>query len=130
MEKLGKSRRRFIKAVAFVIASISLLWKFLVPRISKKKPLLRVAKADIPAGGALVFRKSRVAIVKEGNDIYALSLVCTHLGCAVNVTTRELICPCHGSVFGRSGEVFKGPADRPLARLAVEEYGEFIVVVS
>jgi cytochrome b6-f complex iron-sulfur subunit len=130
MEKVGKSRRRFIKAVAFVIASVSLLWKFLIPRISKKKPLLRVAKADIPAGGALVFRKSRVAIVKKGDDIYALSLVCTHLGCTVNVTTRELICPCHGSIFGRSGEVVKGPADRPLARLAVEEHGQFIVVVS
>jgi len=130
MEKVGKSRRGFIKAVAFVIASVSLLWKFLVPRISEKKPLLRVAKADIPAGGALVFRKSRVAIIKKGDDIYALRLVCTHLGCTVNVTTRELICPCHGSIFGRSGEVFKGPADRPLERLPVEEHGEFIVVVS
>lgn len=130
MEKVGKSRRRFIKAIAFVIASVSLLWKFLIPRISKKKPLLRVAKADIPASGALVFRKSRVAIVKKGDDIYALSLVCTHLGCTVNLTTRKLICPCHGSIFGRSGEVFKGPADRPLKRLAVEEDGEFIVVVS
>ena len=130
MEKLGKSRRRFIKAVAFVIASVSLLWKFLIPQISAKKPLLRVAKADIPAGGALVFQKSRVAIVKKGDDIYALSLVCTHLGCTVNVTTRELICPCHGSIFGRGGAVFKGPADRPLERLTVEEHGEFIVVVS
>lgn len=130
MEKVGRSRRRFIKAVAFVIASVPLLWKFLIPRISEKKPLLRVAKVDIPAAGALVFRKSRVAIVKKGDDIYALSLVCTHLGCTVNVTTKELICPCHGSIFGRSGEVSKGPADRPLERLAVKEHGEFIVVVS
>lgn len=130
MEKAGRSRRKFIKAVAFVIASVSLVWKFLTPRVVKKKPLLRVAIADIPAGGALVFRKSRVAIVRQGEDIYALSLVCTHLGCTVNVTTRELICPCHGSIFGRGGEIFKGPADRPLAGLAVEEHGEFIVVMS
>ena len=130
MEKIAKSRRRFIKAVAFVIASVALLWRFFIPRISKKKPLLRVAKADIPAGGALVFRKSRVAIAKKGDDIYALSLVCTHLGCTVNLTTRELVCPCHGSIFGRRGEVFKGPADRPLERLALEEQGDFIVVVS
>jgi len=98
--------------------------------MSEKKPLLRVAKADIPAAGALVFRKSRVAIVKKGDDIYALSLVCTHLGCTVNLTTRELVCPCHGSIFYPSGEVFKGPADRPLKRLPVEEHGEFIVVLS
>ncbi|MDY6839654.1 MAG: Rieske (2Fe-2S) protein [Thermodesulfobacteriota bacterium] len=89
-----------------------------------------MAKADIPAAGALVFRKSRVAIVKKGDEIYALSLVCTHLGCTVNVTTRELICPCHGSIFGRRGEVSRGPADRPLERLQVEEQGEFIVVLS
>jgi len=130
MEKAGKSRRRFLKAVAFVIAAGLLLWKFLVPKIAKKKPLLRVAKADIPAGGALVFRKSRVAVVKKGDDIYALSLACTHLGCTVNVTTREFVCPCHGSIFGRRGEVLKGPADRPLERLAVAEHGEFIVVLS
>jgi hypothetical protein len=87
MEKVGRSRRRFIKAVVFVIASVSLVWKFLIPRVSRKKPLLRVAKAEVPPGGALVFRKSR------------------------------------------DGEVFKGPADRPLKQLAVEERGEFIVVL-
>jgi cytochrome b6-f complex iron-sulfur subunit len=130
MEKAGRSRRKFIKAVAFVIASVSLVWKFLTPRLSKKKPLLRVEKAHVPAGGALVFRKSRLAIVRKGDDIHTLSLVCTHLGCTVNVTPKELICPCHGSIFGRGGEVLKGPADRPLERLAVEDHGEFIVVLS
>jgi cytochrome b6-f complex iron-sulfur subunit len=89
-----------------------------------------VAKAEVPPDGALVFRKSRVAIVREGDDIYALSLVCTHLGCTVNVTPKKLICPCHGSIFSRGGEVFKGPADAPLEQLAVEEHGDFIVVLS
>lgn len=130
MAKISKSRRRLLKTLAFVIASVLMLWKFLFPRISEKEPLLRVAKADIPANGALVFRKAKVAFVKRGNEVYALSLVCTHLGCSVNVTPREIICPCHGSVFGRSGEVLKGPADRPLERLNVEEQGESFVVVS
>ena len=130
MEKAGRSRRKFIKAVAFVIASGSLVWKFLTPRVSKKKPLLRVEKAHVPSGGALVFRKSRMAIVRKGDDIYTLSLVCTHLGCTVNVTPNELICPCHGSIFGRGGQVLKGPADRALERPAVEDDGEFIVVLS
>lgn len=107
-----------------------LLWKFMIRRVPRKKTLLRVAKTEIPSGGALVFRESRVAVIREGDDIYALSLACTHLGCIVNVTPGELICPCHGSIFGRKGEVLKGPADRPLKRLAVEERGEFIVVLS
>ena len=128
MEKVGRSRRKFIKAVAFAIASVSLIWKFLIPRVSKKKPLLRVAKADVPHDGVLVFRKSRVAIVSKGDDIYALSTVCTHLGCSINVTPKELICPCHGSIFGCDGKVLKGPANRPLKLLTVEERGKFIVV--
>jgi Rieske Fe-S protein len=55
---------------------------------------------------------------------YALSLVCTHLGCTVTVSSREMACPCHGSRFDRQGRVLNGPADRPLKRLPVEErYG-------
>lgn len=130
MERVSRSRRKFIKGVVFVLASIFFLWRFLFPRLSQNKTVLRVAKAVIPPGGALVFRKSRVAIIRKGDDIYALNLVCTHLGCTVNVTPKKLICPCHGSVFGRGGEVLKGPADRPLERLEVKERGEFIVVLS
>jgi Rieske Fe-S protein len=112
------------------VASVSLVWKFLTPAVSKKKALLRVTKAEIPTGGALVFRKSRVAIIREGDDFKALSLVCTHLGCSVDVTPKGLFCPCHGSTFDRGGQVLKGPADRALKRLAVEKRGEFIVVLS
>jgi cytochrome b6-f complex iron-sulfur subunit len=129
MDRVGRTRRRFIQAVALIVPSAVLLWRFLTPRVSHKRPLLRVARADVPNGGALVFRKSRVAIIRQDNDIYALSLACTHLGCSVNVTPTELVCPCHGSTFDRRGEVVKGPADRPLERLAVEKRGNRVVVL-
>jgi Rieske Fe-S protein len=129
MVEVNRSRRRFIQVVALVVAAAALLWKFLTPRVSHKKPLLRVEEAEVPHGGALVFRKSRVAIIRQGADFYALSLVCTHLGCTVNVTPRELVCPCHGSVFNRGGAVVEGPADRPLEKLTVEKRGKFIVVL-
>lgn len=92
--------------------------------------MLRVKKKDIPGGGALVFKRKKVAVVKEGSEIHALSLVCTHLGCSVQVTSGGIVCPCHGSRFSHLGKVLRGPADRPLQRLAVQDRGDHIVVVT
>jgi cytochrome b6-f complex iron-sulfur subunit len=128
MEKLDRSRRKVISALISISAGILLLGKFLRPVVSRKKTLLSVEKASIPVHGALVYRESRVAVIREAGEIYALSLVCTHLGCSVTVTPRELLCPCHGSVFDRRGNVVKGPADRPLVGYAVEDQGDRVVV--
>jgi Rieske Fe-S protein len=51
----------------------------------------------------------------------ALSPVCTHLGCVVEVQGRVLICPCHGSTYQRSGAVVRGPAERALTSFRVRE---------
>lgn len=84
----------------------------------------------IPLGGALVYKQSRVAIIRREQEIYALSLICTHLGCTVNVTAENLVCPCHGSVFDREGKVLKGPSDKPLKRLATEQRDNKLVVLA
>ncbi len=128
MAKLDKSRRKFIRALILSLAGIFFLGKFLSPRLQRKKALLSVAKVDLPFHGALVYKEARVAIMCEGGYIYALSLVCTHLGCTINVTPTELDCPCHGSRFDRQGRVLKGPADRPLRRYSVKERGDFLEV--
>jgi len=41
---------------------------------------------------------------------------CTHLGCSVPWSEDEgqFHCPCHGSIFSRTGEVLGGPAPRPM----------------
>ena len=91
--------------------------------------MLRVSRDDVPREGALVYREARVALMHSGNEVYALSLVCTHLGCTVNVTERGLTCPCHGSEFDRQGLVLKGPASRALQRLKVEERGGMLEVL-
>jgi Rieske Fe-S protein len=46
----------------------------------------------------------------------ALSPICTHLGCTVEIEGDRLVCPCHGSTYDRTGAVLQGPAERPLAR--------------
>jgi cytochrome b6-f complex iron-sulfur subunit len=53
--------------------------------------------------------------------IYALSTVCTHLGCTPNWLDAEqkFKCPCHGSGFYKDGVNFEGPAPRPLERYAI-----------
>ncbi|HUQ72418.1 MAG TPA: ubiquinol-cytochrome c reductase iron-sulfur subunit, partial [Planctomycetaceae bacterium] len=55
------------------------------------------------------------------NLIYALSTVCTHLGCTPNWLDGEqkYKCPCHGSGFYMTGVNFEGPAPRPLERMGL-----------
>jgi len=129
MAKFAQSRRRFLVAVAFLAAGFFALARFLKPMTRRKKPLLTVAKDDIPNNGALAYKEARVAIIRESDKISAVSLVCTHLGCTVSATAGELVCPCHGSSFDWQGNVLKGPANRPLPQYKVEERDGRIAVL-
>ncbi|WP_096434886.1 ubiquinol-cytochrome c reductase iron-sulfur subunit [Alteribacter populi] len=64
---------------------------------------------------------TRVAwIYREGDEIVALSPVCTHLGCTVNWEgnddyPEQFFCPCHGGRFEKDGQNVQGtPPTRPL----------------
>lgn len=129
MAKIDQARRKFIGAIISLLTGFFFLGRFFHPTIRKKKMLLTMARADIPNHGALVYKEARVAVVREAEEIYVLNLLCPHLGCTVAVTPRELICPCHGSVFDRRGNVLRGPADRPLVRHEVENRGDQIIVL-
>ena len=129
MEQPDKARRGFLRGIIFLSLGLLAIWRFFTPRLKVESPRLRVAKKEIPVHGALVYSESRCALLQESGKIYALSLVCTHLGCTVNVTPGNLVCPCHGSVFDRHGVVLQGPADRPLRTLVLEEHGDFIEVI-
>ncbi len=66
--------------------------------------------------------KYGVWIVRSSEGIYALSTVCTHLGCTPNWFEGEqkFKCPCHGSGFKKNGINIEGPAPRPLERFRIE----------
>ena len=131
MGNVPQSRRKFITTLALACASLGLLWRYLTPpSLSRRQVVARAPRADVPVDGALVFSRERVALMREGDTVYALDLVCTHLGCTVTVTSSGLSCPCHGSRFDRQGRVLKGPADRTLRRLKVEEHAGIIEVVA
>jgi Rieske Fe-S protein len=129
MEASHKGRRKLIKILILSVISLPLIGRFLIPRIKHQKALLRVKKENVPGRGALIFGQKKIAVIKENQDIYALNLTCTHLGCTVNATTKGFACPCHGSVFTISGKVVKGPADEPLKKLVVKEQGDDILIL-
>jgi glycine/D-amino acid oxidase-like deaminating enzyme/nitrite reductase/ring-hydroxylating ferredoxin subunit len=84
----------------------------------------RISKSDAdpaPGEGAIVGRgfDRRAVYVGEDGHRYAVSAVCTHLGCIVawNNAERTWDCPCHGSRFAVDGSVIEGPATKPLGRV-------------
>jgi Rieske Fe-S protein len=68
-----------------------------------------------PEGAAFVPPGSSVALFRDADGIYAISLICTHLGCIVkHMGADGFECPCHGSRFNGDGSVSKGPAPKAL----------------
>ena len=65
-----------------------------------------------------------VAVFRDKEGVYAISKVCTHLGCIVNPVPTGFDCPCHGSRFDPKGEVTRGPAPTALNWLAVAKTGD------
>jgi len=59
----------------------------------------------------------------------ALSPICTHLGCTVEMSGERLVCPCHGSTYDREGTVLQGPAERPLRRFPSRITPEGLLVI-
>ena len=60
----------------------------------------------------------------------AVSPICTHRGCTVNIEGAHLVCPCHGSTYNRAGQVLRGPAERPLTRFPAKmrsDEGELVI---
>ena len=70
--------------------------------------------AAIAMGETLVPTGRNVFVFHHEKGFYAISAVCTHLGCIVKQASVGFNCPCHGSRFDSMGRVIGGPAPRPL----------------
>jgi cytochrome b6-f complex iron-sulfur subunit len=64
----------------------------------------------------------------EDGTFSAVSTRCMHRGCQVEPAADHLVCPCHGSEYSNTGEVLKGPTQRPLRKLAVVVEADRIVI--
>ena len=81
--------------------------------------------------GYLIHSQSNVIVFRNGgNNLSALSMICTHQGCNVDwkKTSNSLYCPCHGSEFSAEGKVLAGPAASPLSTFEVKEENQSILV--
>lgn len=76
-----------------------------------------------PGDSALVEAEGETVAAWRAPDgeLFAVSPVCTHMGCKVRWNSVETSwdCPCHGSRFRPDGTVVEGPALAPLRRKAV-----------
>lgn len=97
-----------------------------IPEPSKK---FRVDLPDNLKPGEPYFPPGRnVSIFRDATGVYAISRICTHLGCVVKDATEGFTCPCHGSEFEADGSVRKGPAPKALPWLAVKVDGSNVIV--
>lgn len=118
-------RRSFLKNILSRLLKISAAVILVYPIISylfyRKTRIRRVTFRLSECPGEISFKKE-VYLIKKGNDLYALSAHCSHLGCIINFDqkTEKFHCPCHGSIFDIHGNRLAGPARRPLSRIPIE----------
>lgn len=115
----------WISFVAATSGALSLILRFMFPNVLfEPKGTFKVGYPDDYEVGLVDERwkeKYGVWIVRATEGLYALSTVCTHLGCTPNwlQTENKFKCPCHGSGFYKTGINFEGPAPRPLERVKI-----------
>lgn len=80
---------------------------------------IKVGRPDDFALGGTWISSTRAFMFRDEEGFFAISGICTHLGCIVSQSPSGFDCPCHGSRFGLNGEVKKGPAPSPLPWLEV-----------
>lgn len=122
-------RRSFLSKIWFGITLIALA-ELVTGGISffisgRKSKVQGVSAQIIEAGDISDFLPGTVTFIHAGNcylsrldngGMLAISRKCTHLGCAVPwvAERNQFECPCHASIFTRTGDVLKSPAPRAL----------------
>ena len=122
----------WVAFTASMLASLTATARFMFPNVLFEPPPTFKAgfPNEIQVGQVDERFKQRFAVwlVRTAFDewgkapgVYALSTVCTHLGCTPNWLEAEqkFKCPCHGSGYYKTGVNFEGPTPRPLERYAI-----------
>lgn len=82
-----------------------------------------VPLASLPEGRRVrVLRgEEPVELLREGDEVRALSLWCTHLGCEVawSASRGRYLCPCHEGEYDAAGHAVAGPPPRDLVAIAL-----------
>lgn len=87
---------------------------------NERTPRHRIGRPeDFPLGARHYLEGPRLFVGRDARGLYALSAVCTHLGCIVRGESEGFACPCHGSLYDKTGRVVRGPAPRALTAVSL-----------
>jgi cytochrome b6-f complex iron-sulfur subunit len=126
--KLGLGSLSIATAGAAVFA-----YQFLSPNVLyEPSPIVNAGKPEAyPEDSVTLDVNSGIYLIHTKEGFFALSAICTHLGCmtAWKPELGIIACPCHGSKFTREGIKTDGPAPRPLPwlRTWVSDEGDLMV---
>ncbi len=132
----GLDRRGFFWAGWASIAATGLgfllsTFRFLVPNVLYEPPSRFTIghPSQFPPEVPTFLEDRRLFVFNGAEGFYAISSVCTHLGCNVKRSTTGFDCPCHGSRFDENGRVIRGPAPEPLTwfALTLSARGDIVV---
>jgi cytochrome b6-f complex iron-sulfur subunit len=109
-------------------------YQFLSPNVLyEPSPIVNAGKPENYAVNSVTLDvNTGIYLIRAQEGFFALSAVCTHLGCltAWKPELGIIACPCHGSKFyvfeakHTPGEKIEGPAPRPLPWLEVSKSSE------
>ncbi|MBI4687639.1 MAG: ubiquinol-cytochrome c reductase iron-sulfur subunit [Nitrospirae bacterium] len=133
----GVSRRDFLGLAGIATAVVSSLAAVLgLVRFTKatvhyeESHKFKIGKPEeFPVGTIKKLDDKKVFIFADNEGLFAISAICTHLGCIVYPTEWGFQCPCHGSKYNEDGKVIGGPAPRPLPWLEVSMHEDGNVIV-
>ncbi len=128
-DKDGVSRRDFLGIAAFgatIIASIGALagsLRFVKADVyAEESKKFKIGKIEnYPLGSTKQMDEKNVFIFSDDNGLFAISAICTHLGCIVHPSEFGFQCPCHGSQYTHDGDVIGGPAPRSLEWFEIQQ---------
>ena len=133
------SRRKFFVKVGVGSAAVAALgtaafaYQYLSPNVLyEPSPIVDAGKPDRYSPDSVTMDlQNAIYVVRTGEGFFALSAICTHLGCltAYKPDLGIIACPCHGSKFNKDGVKIEGPAPRPLPwlRMWLNDDGNLMV---
>jgi menaquinol-cytochrome c reductase iron-sulfur subunit len=149
------SRRQFFEWGIYVIAGffsillgVPLVGYFLSvifrPGVEQWVPVTTLDRIDVltPTEYAVAFERRDVLrsyeemrgvfVIRKGNDILAFTNVCTHMHCSVRWLDyrQQIVCPCHGGVYDRWGQLAGGPPPNSLPLYATKVEGNVLYVAN
>ncbi|MGO8795702.1 MAG: ubiquinol-cytochrome c reductase iron-sulfur subunit [Candidatus Sulfotelmatobacter sp.] len=114
-------------------------YQYLSPNVLfEPSPIINAGKPEsYPVDSVTLDANSGIYLIHSQEGFFALSAICTHLGC-LTAWKQELgiiACPCHGSKFSvfdpkrTPGQKIEGPAPKPLPwlRTWVSDEGDLMI---